>query len=154
MPDRILVSKLAAVAEAILPEEELQMMAAVRGTIRPDATMRPEAVGQAAQQTATLQIIGTAAVGTDVATNTHLPQAAVIDRVLAYAKTAPSGGEFTAVITANGVEVTRVTIPAGTTSNPSIGVNTPVTANAVLGANVTAANGAADVALSVIYRVV
>ena len=154
MSDRRLTANFRDLAEALVPEEELEIINAARAVIRGDATLRSEVVGQALLLPLTFRIAGTAAIGTNVAEMIRLPQNATIARVDADAKTAPSGGEFTAHLTADGALVSdaRVSIAAGETSGGS-NVSTAVSAGGRLGIDVLAANSAANISITVTLRV-
>lgn len=152
--DRRLEAAFSGVAEAILPDEEMALLDAVRGVVRHDVTLRPEVVGQAAPQTETLLILGTASTGTNVGTAFRLPANAKITRLDADAHTAPSGGEFTAELTADGgaIDDAKVTIQPGITTGGS-NVGTVVSGGVWLRLDCTADNGAADISITVTYRV-
>ena len=154
MSDRRLTASFRDLAEVLVPEEELEIINAARAVIRGDATLRSEVVGQALLLPLTFRISGTAAVGTNVAEMIRLPQNATISRVDADAKTAPSGGEFTAQLTADGAAVSgaSVSIVAGQTSGGS-NVGTAVSAGARLSLDVYAANLAANISITVTLRV-
>lgn len=154
MRDRTLEAGFADVAAAILPDEELELLDAVRAVVREDRTLRAEVVGRAAPQTETLRITGTASTGTNVGTSARLPADVVISRIDADAKTAPSGGEFTAELTADGgaIDGASVTIQPGQTTGGS-NVNTAVAGGVWLRLDCTAANSAANISITVTYRV-
>lgn len=154
MPDRRLVAAFADVAANLVPEELIDSVRTTRAVARQDATLRPEVVGTALLLPLSFHIAGPAAAGSNVSTMIRLPQNALVSRIDADAKIAPSGGEFTAQLTADGatVEGARVSIADGATRGGT-NVGTALAAGAGLGINVTAANGAADISLTVTVRV-
>jgi hypothetical protein len=122
------------------------------GTLLDNAgNLRPGAVGLAILLTRDAEIPGTAAVGTNVAPPKRMPQAGRIVRLDALARTAPSGGEFTARCYADGEEVGTVSIANGSTAGGSA-VTYLASAGDVLTWDVLAANGAAGVTLTASYR--
>lgn len=154
MPDRRLMSAFGGVAESLIPDELIDSVRTTRAVARNDDTLRPEVVGTALLIPLSFQIPGVAATGTNVANMIRLPQNAIVTRIDADAKTAPGGGPFTAQLTANGAAVddARVSIDDGATNGGS-NVGASLSAGARLGINVTAANGAANISLTVTVRV-
>lgn len=114
--------------------------------------LRAAAVGAAVLLTRDFEITGTATTGTSGTVPRRMPQSGRAVRLDASAGTAPSGGEFTAQLYANGSLVGSVSISNGETAGGS-NLNATISAGAVLTWNVTTANGAADVGLSLVYRV-
>ena len=115
--------------------------------------LRPGALTLALLLSRDTEITGAAAVGSNMVPPRRMPQDARIVRLDALARTAPTTGEFTARCYANGTEVGTVSIPNGSTSNGSV-VSYQSSGGDVLTWDVLAANGAADVTLSVSYRTV
>jgi hypothetical protein len=117
--------------------------------------VRPDALSSALLLARDVTVGGTASTGTAVAAPLRMPQAARVVRLYADARTAPSVGEYTADLYANGGYVASVSIASGLTAGVS-SVSLPealVESGALLTWNVTAASGAANVTLSIIYRV-
>lgn len=114
--------------------------------------LRASAVGAAVLSTRDFEITGTASTGTSVVIPRRMPQAGRAVRLDVTARSAPVGGEFTAALYANGAIVGTVSLESGQTANGS-NVSAVIPAGAVLTWNVTSANSAANVGLTLVYRV-
>jgi|SRR5690606_9012983 len=98
------------------------------------------------------EIVGSASTGTNVVIPRRMPQGGRAVRLDAVARNAPVGGPFIATLYADGAPVGSVSLPSGETSGGS-NVSTTIPPGAVLTWNVTAANSAANVCLTLVYRV-
>lgn len=151
MTDRRLVRAFDRFARAALPDEVLRQEQATRSVINLDATVDPAALGTALSLTRDFDISGAVGTGTNVAQQRRVPQAVALWQLRADARTAPSGGECTLVLAADGVTVGTVSISAGATVGVSP-LSAPVAAGALLTLNCTADNGAADISVCVAMR--
>ena len=114
--------------------------------------IREEALPETFTFSEHLTIPGTVTVGTDrSATLPVMGQRGRLRTLVARAKTAPSGGECTVILTANGVDVAAVTLQPGETKRATPVASAIVDAGADLQCRVTAANGAADITITAIF---
>lgn len=140
--------------ERVIAPRSQARLATISAAFDRTGKLRADAFGSSLLLTRDVVIAGAAAVGANVAPPARMPQAGRVVRVYADAKVAPSGGEWTANLYADGAFVTSVSIGSGETAGTSAVslAGARLESGALLSWTVVAANGAADVSLCVVYR--
>lgn len=138
--------------EAVINPRTQRRVATISTAFDHTGNLKPEAFPAEFVLTRDFSIIGTASTGAGGVTPKRMPQTGRVVRLYANAGTAPSGGEFTAQLYADGDHVASVSISNGQTSGVTPDVNETIPAGSTLTWNVTTANGAANVELSLVYR--
>ena len=113
--------------------------------------IREEAVASAISVPIALDVAGALSAANDIGPARWAVQAVTIWQVRARVKTAPSGGECTLWLAADGTRIASVTIQAGATSGVSP-VAADVDPGAMLTVDATVVNGAADLSLQIATR--
>lgn len=96
-------------------------------------------------------LAGALSTGSNVTSEVVWPVSAAVRRLTARAKTAPSGGEATIQLEANGDVIGTVSIASGEQQGSSAVADATIHAGDVVRLNVTAANSAADVTVTLAY---
>lgn len=144
------------VARAILPAAEQRKQASVHAAFKDSGDVKPEALERSLPPLMhTWWLSGAVSAGSNVNAEIPLSGSIRITDLAIRAKTAPSGGELTVRLTANGAEVSTVSIQPGQTSghSPISGANAIRPAGDVLRIDVVSANGAANVTVADTYTV-
>ena len=135
-------------ARAVRTSDERQKDAAVFSAFDASGRLKQNALTTVLPwQARDFHIAGAVTTGANVTEQLRIRQASRIVYLDAIAKTAPAGGPLI-VIVEGGATNENVSIAAGQTSGTSA-TNIAVSAGALLTLNVTAANGAADVTITV-----
>lgn len=144
-----LVQLLTPAMRSLRPGSEMSFMRALQSAINPDGTVNQQAfVSILPWQPRDFWVPGVAAIAADVAQNHRVRQPSRLVYLDAFAKAAPTGGEWQGVVNVVGTSTEEnVSISAGTTSGQSV-TSLIIPAGALLQLNVIAANTAEDVSVT------
>ena len=144
------------VARAILPATEQRKQASVHAAFKDSGDVKPEALERSLPPFMLVWWLpGAVSAGSNVSAEIPLSGNIRLTDIAIRAKTAPSGSECTARLTANGTEVENVWLPPGVTAGRSqiSGVKALRSAGEVLRIDVVTAGSAANVTVVATYTV-
>jgi hypothetical protein len=135
---------------SLRPDSEMEAARAMVGAINRDGTINPLAIFNVLPwQPRDFYVTGTAAIAANVGPMLRIRQESRLVYIDAYAKTAPSGGEWQGVIAVTGAsDLENIAISSGETAGTSPS-NVIIPAGSLLQLNCIAANSAANVTVTI-----